>query len=180
MNSSPFWGEIKRTCAKIQNGYQLMRAYFENCMIPNVSEADRAAIAALVQHCLDAKGGGVRGVGSGDRRAGGGAVRAVRNPSRSFLALAASCLSVASLSTGYLEGPCQGRAIRRSGAWRGAGKVGETGSKKATRRMLRTSPDKTFCYGSFCSSAIGGIMFSGRVKIGSCIRPVMALTSSRK
>jgi len=58
LNSSPFWGEIKRTCAKIQNGYQLMRAYFENCMIPNVSEADRAAIAALVQHCLDAKGVG--------------------------------------------------------------------------------------------------------------------------
>ena len=58
LNSTLFWSEITRNCTHIQNGYQLIRAYLEKCIVPNAPAADRDAIAELVQKCLDAKGVG--------------------------------------------------------------------------------------------------------------------------
>lgn len=59
LNSTIFWEtQIKRTCSLLQGGYQLMYSYFERCIIPNASDADRLAIAALAQKCLDARGEG--------------------------------------------------------------------------------------------------------------------------
>ncbi|MBW4666700.1 MAG: Eco57I restriction-modification methylase domain-containing protein [Cyanomargarita calcarea GSE-NOS-MK-12-04C] len=58
LNSQPFWSEIGRHCTKIQNGYQLLRAYIEKAIIPKASTAEQETISQLVQKCLDSKGVG--------------------------------------------------------------------------------------------------------------------------
>ncbi len=54
LNSKACWDEIARHCSHIRNGYQLMRAYFAKVRIPHASAPDRAAIAGLVQQCINA------------------------------------------------------------------------------------------------------------------------------
>jgi hypothetical protein len=56
LNSKPLWDEIRRTCALLQGGYQLIWENFRNVDIPAASASDRSAIGALAQKCLDAKG----------------------------------------------------------------------------------------------------------------------------
>lgn len=56
LNSESCWQEITRTCSPIQNGYQLMRAYFEKALVPVPQKDDRGEIESLVRKCLDSQG----------------------------------------------------------------------------------------------------------------------------
>ncbi len=57
LNSSTGWWFLKQICTDLQNGYlQAYKEKLEQIPIPNASTADRQAISALVQKCLDAKG----------------------------------------------------------------------------------------------------------------------------
>ncbi len=56
LNSQACWHEIGQRCSHIQNGYQLMRANFANVFIPHAAAPDRAAIAGIVQQCIESQG----------------------------------------------------------------------------------------------------------------------------
>jgi type I restriction-modification system DNA methylase subunit len=56
LNSESCWHEISRRCSPIQNGYQLMRAYFEKVLIPVPDKKDRTQIEVLVAQCLASDG----------------------------------------------------------------------------------------------------------------------------
>lgn len=66
LNSGPVWNYLQQTAAVIGDAEQggrmrLKRMYVERIPIPNAPASERAAIADLVQRCLDA-----RGVGCGE------------------------------------------------------------------------------------------------------------------
>ncbi len=57
LNSSDVWDYLKNSCSKLLGGsYELKTPYILQLPIPAASDADKVAIAALVQQCLDAKG----------------------------------------------------------------------------------------------------------------------------
>jgi len=60
LNSAQVWTYLQHKCAVFGDAagpgrLQLKRQYLERLPIPRASDADRAAVAALVQKCLDAK-----------------------------------------------------------------------------------------------------------------------------
>ena len=60
LNSSPAWSFLHEVAAKLVGGaYAMQVPYVRQLPIPDASPADRAAIAALAQQCLDARGVGV-------------------------------------------------------------------------------------------------------------------------
>lgn len=60
LNSFLMWWFIQQTAASKQGGfYEFKPMYVTKIPIPSASDADEAAISALVQKCLDAKGQGV-------------------------------------------------------------------------------------------------------------------------
>jgi len=63
LNSPTVWSYIAEKCSVLGDAgaggrIRLKTFYVERIPIPNASDAERAAIAALVQHCLDARGVG--------------------------------------------------------------------------------------------------------------------------
>jgi hypothetical protein len=57
LNSSAFWEFVSGTCSPLQNGFfEMRKTSLEQFPIPDATEADIAAIAALAQKCLDTKG----------------------------------------------------------------------------------------------------------------------------
>ncbi|MEH2271072.1 MAG: TaqI-like C-terminal specificity domain-containing protein, partial [Nostoc sp.] len=61
LNSKTNWFFLKNITSKLQGGaYAMQTMYVSQIPIPTTSEADRLAIEALVQKCLDAKGQGVQ------------------------------------------------------------------------------------------------------------------------
>lgn len=63
LNSAPVWQSLKATCAVIgdddrRGRLELRATYIAKLPIPTVSASERAAIEALVEKCLDAKGEG--------------------------------------------------------------------------------------------------------------------------
>jgi hypothetical protein len=52
LNSESCWREISRHCSPIQNGFQLMRAYFEKVLIPVPDKKQKSQIEELVAKCL--------------------------------------------------------------------------------------------------------------------------------
>ena len=60
LNSFVSWWFLTSICTDLQNGYlQAFRQNLFQIPIPSASDAEKAAITALVQKCLDAKGQGV-------------------------------------------------------------------------------------------------------------------------
>lgn len=57
LNSKSAWREISRYCSPIQNGFQLMRAYFEKILVPNPEKTDKAQIEHLVAKRLSLSDG---------------------------------------------------------------------------------------------------------------------------
>jgi len=57
LNSSLAWHYLDETCSKLQGGaFAMQSPYISKLPIPNAPEAERVAIAVLVQNCLDAHG----------------------------------------------------------------------------------------------------------------------------
>ena len=59
LNSQTMWGIIEGSCSKLRGGFlELRTVHLSKFPIPDPPSAERAAIAALAQKCLDAKGVG--------------------------------------------------------------------------------------------------------------------------
>jgi len=57
LNSTPAWDYLQSVCSKLVGGALAMQTpYVLSLPVPNASTKDRAAITALVQKCLDARG----------------------------------------------------------------------------------------------------------------------------